>query len=64
MTGSRGSAIGPPGLTWASVPALVTAGAAIAAEPVVYALAMTATARRLAAPAAVAAALPNFLMRL
>jgi hypothetical protein len=47
---------------WASVSALVAAGAAIAAEPVVYALAKTVTDRRLAAPAAVAAALPNFLM--
>jgi hypothetical protein len=34
----------------------------MAAEPVVYALAKTATARRLAAPAAVAAALPNVLI--
>ena len=66
----RGTAIGPPGLILASVPALVAAGAA-RAEPVVYALAGTVTDRalaspvrlaRLAAPAAMAAALPNFLM--
>jgi len=36
----------------------------MAAEPVVNALARTATARRLALPTAVAAALPNFLMGL
>jgi hypothetical protein len=65
---SCGSAIGPPGLTRASAPALVAAGAARAAEPVVYALAGTVIERsharlaRLAAPAAMAAALPNFLM--
>jgi len=51
----------------ASVPSLVAAGAG-AAEPVVYALAGTVIDRRLArlarltAPAAVTAALPNFLM--
>jgi hypothetical protein len=44
---------------WVSVSALVAAGAAIAAEPVVYAPARTVMDRRLAAPAA---ALPNFLM--
>jgi hypothetical protein len=34
----------------------------MAAEPVVYTLARTVMDRRLAAPAAMAAALPNFLM--
>jgi hypothetical protein len=59
----RGSAIGPPGLIRASAPALVAAGAAEVAEPVVYALAGTVMVSRLAKLAApAAAALPNFLM--
>ena len=65
-----GSAIGPPGLILASGLACAVAGAAMAAESVVNALARTVTARspasppRLALPTAVAAALPNFLMGL
>jgi hypothetical protein len=47
----------------ASAPALVAAGAAEVAEPVVYALAGTVMVSRLAKLAApAAAALPNFLM--